>query len=101
MACRLTFPYYILPEEEKQWPSVSQVEEGLLGQFKYTHGVMWIMMKFDPHEAAYSASRLLQSRIFFSTSEYAAIPEFAVDLLCPWCLGSVAAGIQRAMFVDG
>ena len=40
------------------------------------------MMKFGPEDKEYSSTKsMLQSRIFFSTLEFAGIPELAIDLL--------------------
>ena len=42
------------------------------------------MMRSDPHQGDSNLrTPLLQSRIYFSTSEYAQVPELATDLLVP------------------
>jgi hypothetical protein len=47
-------------------------------------GIMWVMIRPDLKNINSLASKiLLQSRTFFSTSEYAEIPVYATDLFLP------------------
>lgn len=66
------------------WPNDVQLEADALQEFQSRQGILWIMMKSGAYEVY--DSRNLESRIFFSTSEYAEIPKTATDLLCPLVL---------------
>lgn len=61
----------------EHWPNNIQLREDSLKELESRQGILWIMMK--PEAPSY----VLESRIFFSTSEYAEIPKIATDLLHP------------------
>ena len=82
--CGLFLPCYILPKDEKSWPTIQQIEESSLKDYVSREGVSWIMTKPDSKNAKAEAKGLLRSRIYFSTSEYGAIPHLATDLLPPF-----------------
>ena len=53
-------------------------------EFESRHGILWIMIKSKADQVdSHSKNPVLRSRIFFSTSEYAEVPERATDLLVP------------------
>ena len=58
------------------WPNNIQLREHSLKELESRQGILWIMKSETP-------SRVLESRVFFSTFEYAQIPEVATDLLHP------------------
>lgn len=69
------------------WPNDVQLEADALQEFQSRQGILWIMMKSEAHNVyAHSRNPVLESRIFFSTSEYAEIPKMATDLFCPLVL---------------
>lgn len=77
LACRLFITCCVLRPDPSVWPSAIQ----LSGQ---TEGILWIMKKPMPDDVdSLSAKSTLQSQVFFSSSEYAVIPRFAIDLLPP------------------
>ncbi|KAF6223158.1 hypothetical protein HO173_013258 [Letharia columbiana] len=84
LECALSFDCYALPENMDLWPNDVQLEADALQEFQSRQGILWIMMKSGAYEVY--DSRNLESRIFFSTSEYAEIPKTATDLLCPLVL---------------
>ena len=66
------------------WPNNVQFTGDSFGEFESRQGIMWIMMKSEvPEDYSHSRNPLLQSQIFFSTSEYAGIPKMATDLFVP------------------
>lgn len=68
----------------EDWPNNVQLTGNPFGESESRQGIMWIMMKPQaPEEYSHPRKHVLQSRIFFSTSEYAEIPERATDLLPP------------------
>lgn len=71
----------------EDWPDDDQLDIDSLKEFEGREGVSWIMMKSETDEVnSHSRDPVLQSRIFFSTSEYAEIPQMATDLLLPLVL---------------
>ncbi|KAM0800737.1 ankyrin repeat-containing domain protein [Usnea florida] len=84
LECALCFTCYALPENMEDWPNDVQLTGNPFGESESRQGIMWIMMKTQASED-YSHPRkpVLQSRIFFSTSEYAEVPKMATDLLPP------------------
>ena len=68
----------------EEWPKNVQREGNPFEEFGSRQGIMWIMMKPQASEDfSHPRKPVLQSRIFFSTSEYAEIPKMATDLLLP------------------
>ena len=68
----------------KDWPKEVQRTGNPFGESESRQGIMWIMMKpQDPEDYSHPWKPVLQSRIFFSTSEYAEIPQMATDLFRP------------------
>lgn len=66
------------------WPNNVQLTENSFREFESRQGILWIVIKSEAHEVyTHSRNPVLQSRIFFSTSEYAEIPKMATDLLPP------------------
>lgn len=63
-----------------RWPRLSDTSELDIRGFERTYGILWIMTKREDTTASESA---LESRIFFSTSEYAYVPPYATDLFAP------------------
>ena len=67
-----------------EWSDGVQRTSEPFEKYKSRQGIMWIMMKPQaPEDYSHSRIPVLQSRIFFSTSEYAQIPKMAIDLLSP------------------
>lgn len=62
------------------WPGLSGVSELNIKPFEKTYGILWVMTK--RHNANASES-VLESKTFFSTSEYAQVPPRAADLFIP------------------
>lgn len=62
------------------WPRLSGTSELNIKPFERTYGILWVMTK--RHDARASES-VLESRTFFSTSEYAQVPPRAADLFLP------------------
>lgn len=62
------------------WPRLSDTSELDIRDFEKTYGILWIMTKCEDTMASDSA---LESRIFFSTSEYAQVPPCAANLFAP------------------
>ena len=84
LECGLLLTCHVLPENMEQWPDRTQLTENTLGKHESRQGVLWIMMRSEPHQGDSDLrSPLLQSQIFFSTSEYAQVPRLATDLLVP------------------
>jgi hypothetical protein len=66
--------------ENSSWPGLSDTSELNIRGFEKTYGILWIMTKPQDRNASESA---LESRIYFSTSEYAQVPPCAKDLFVP------------------
>jgi hypothetical protein len=55
-----------------------------LGNLKRKHAIIWIMVKAESSNAETDARRSnLRSKTFFSTLEYAEVPNAATDLFSP------------------
>ncbi|KAK4232873.1 hypothetical protein C8A03DRAFT_19934, partial [Achaetomium macrosporum] len=79
--CGFSARAVILPaDEDSLWPRLSDTLEFDIRKFEKTYGILWIMTKCQDKKAAESA---LESKIFFSTSEYAQIPLRATELFDP------------------
>ena len=61
------------------WPTAAEIESASLQRFEKRKGIIWYMYKSETDES----SSVLQSRVYFSTSEYAMLPDYAVDLFAP------------------
>ena len=73
-----------MPENMEDWPDNAQLTGTSFGEFESRQGIMWLMMRPQAHEDyPHSRKPVLQSWIFFSTSEYAEVPQMATDLLRP------------------
>ncbi|CRL24611.1 DNA methylase, N-6 adenine-specific, conserved site [Penicillium camemberti] len=79
--CRFTTRAIALPIPiNYNWPRLSDTSELDIQGFEKTYGILWIMTKrqnITPSESP------LESKIFFSTSEYAQVPPHATDLFAP------------------
>jgi hypothetical protein len=79
--CCFTTNAITLPtSENSHWPRLSDTFELDVRGFQKTYAILWIMIKRQDFSAAGSA---LESRIFFSTSEYAQVPPSATALFAP------------------
>ncbi|KAL8724628.1 MAG: hypothetical protein Q9181_006743 [Wetmoreana brouardii] len=59
-----------------------QLESGALRQFERRQGILWLMKRSRPgDDDDLSTDLRFQSQVFFSYTEYAAIPRYAIDLL--------------------
>lgn len=68
----------------QDWPDVSRSPETFLRKFEKRHAILWVIIKPGAEEARLSPQPLLlRSKFFFSTSEYAGIPDTATDLFLP------------------
>lgn len=68
------------------WPRLSDhIIEFDVRQFEKRYGIIWIMVKRrdTKEQEIFFRTPLWESKIFFSTSEYAAVPRRASDLLEP------------------
>ena len=66
------------------WSDNVQRTDDPFEKYKSRQGIMWIMVKPQaPEDYSHSSIPVLQSQIFFSTSEYAQVPRMATDLLPP------------------
>ena len=84
LECALLLTCHALPEDMKHWPNRTQLEEEFLLEHESRQGILWLMMKSDPQEINSDIRNpVLQSRIFFSTSEYVEIPKSGTDLFVP------------------
>ena len=91
LECALLLTCHVLPEDMEHWPNRTQLTEDTLGKHESRQGVLWIMRRSDPHQGDPDLrTPPLQSRIYFSTSEYAQVPKLASDLLVP-----LAQKVQR------
>ncbi|KAF7512901.1 hypothetical protein GJ744_012004 [Endocarpon pusillum] len=79
----LSLACYVLPKKMEDWTEI-QLLERLLGSLEVDQGIMWIMRR-SPSKSTGSHVNvpLLQSQIYFSTSEYAQLPTYATDLFVP------------------
>ncbi|OQD82597.1 hypothetical protein PENANT_c020G06751 [Penicillium antarcticum] len=79
--CRFTTRAIALPiSPNYNWPRFSDTSELDIRGFEKTFGILWIMTKREDMTASESA---LESKICFSTSEYAQVPPRATDLVAP------------------
>ena len=84
LECTLLLTCHLLPENLAQWPNRTQLVGNTLGKHESRQGLVWIMMRPDLQEGdSDMRAPVLQSRVFFSTSEYAQVPKLATDLLIP------------------
>lgn len=69
----------------QEWPDVSRSPEAFLQDFEKRQAILWIMVKPAAEEAKLNPKLpILSSKFFFSTSEYAGVPDSATDLFSPW-----------------
>ena len=73
LECRIILPGCTLTK--------SRVQGAALKARKTQHGVVWVMAK--PANSNAAMETVLESRAFFSTLEYSAIPRWPTDLFLP------------------
>lgn len=103
--CRFATRAITLPiSPSDNWPTFSDTSKLNIEGFEKTYGILWIMTK---RQDTTTSESTLESRIFFSTSEYAQVPPDAIDLFAPlvqqlrqeWDLTFQAAELRLAMKV--
>jgi hypothetical protein len=68
----------------QEWPDVSRSPEAFLQDFEKRQAILWIIVKPAAEEAKLNPKLpILRSKFFFSTSEYAGVPDCATDLFLP------------------
>ncbi|KAF7510343.1 hypothetical protein GJ744_006839 [Endocarpon pusillum] len=84
LECALSLPCLVLPRNMQEWPDVSRSSEAFLRNFEKRQAILWIMVKPTAEEAKLNPKLpILRSKFFFSTSEYAGVPDSATDLFVP------------------
>ncbi|KAF7506301.1 hypothetical protein GJ744_011874 [Endocarpon pusillum] len=84
LQCGLSLNCLVLPKHTEDWTGSLQLSESFLTSLERCQGIMWIMVRPDAKDiSSHTSSSLLQSQVFFSTSEYAQIPPYATDLFVP------------------
>ncbi|CAI7650494.1 unnamed protein product [Penicillium discolor] len=79
--CRFTTRAIALPiPSNYNWPRLSDTSDLDIRGLEKTYGILWMMTKRQDITASESA---LESKIYFSTSEYAQVPSRAADLFAP------------------
>ncbi|KAM0172531.1 hypothetical protein ACHAPF_007410 [Botrytis cinerea] len=83
LECGLFVTCIFLPAIE-EWPETVDHLDRFAGDHKQRHGILWIMVKPEAHEAKSNSTTLfLCSKFSFSTSEFAGVPVTAIDLFIP------------------
>ncbi|KAM0145600.1 hypothetical protein ACHAPG_011547, partial [Botrytis cinerea] len=83
LECGLFVTCIFLPTIE-EWPETVDHLDRFAGDHKQRHGILWIMVKPEAHEAKSNSTTLfLCSKFSFSTSEFAGVPVTAIDLFIP------------------
>ncbi|PQE04066.1 hypothetical protein CJF31_00003166 [Rutstroemia sp. NJR-2017a BVV2] len=83
LECGLFVTCIFLPAIE-EWPETFNHLDKFAGDHKQRHGILWIMVKPEAHEAKSNSTKLfLCSKFSFSTSEFAGVPVTAIDLFLP------------------
>lgn len=72
-------------ERSKEWSHEwSQESAAFLRKYEKRQAILWIMIKSDAHNVqGNSDGPFLRSKFFFSTSDYAHVPNSATDLFLP------------------
>lgn len=79
LECRLTLPKFYITDHEEANRLTKPLEK-----LQKAHALVWIMIKPEQSEDGLKSSRTtLESKNFFSTLEYGAVPKTATDLFLP------------------
>ncbi|ERF69382.1 hypothetical protein EPUS_05927 [Endocarpon pusillum Z07020] len=80
----LSLACHVLPKHMEDWTESFQLSQRLLRSLEVDQGIMWIMRRSSSKSIGSHVNvPLLQSQIYFSTSEYAQLPTYATDLFVP------------------
>lgn len=82
LSCRFSIVCCALPPKHREWESLIQLEDHGLKKTHQHLGLLWVMTHSrNDHDFSTHMDEKLRSRIYLSSSGYAAVPRYAIDLL--------------------